>query len=37
MIYTEEVCDLFSVSEDYRLVQCASADFALGKGNHSCI
>ncbi len=32
MIYTEKVCDLFSVSEDYRLVQCASADFALGKG-----
>ena len=32
MIYKEEVRDLFSVSEDYYLAHCISADFALGKG-----
>lgn len=32
MIYKEEVRDLFSVSEDYYLAQCISADFRLGKG-----
>lgn len=32
MTYTEEKRDLFSVPEDYFLVHCVSADFALGKG-----
>lgn len=32
MIYKEEKCDLFSVPDDYYLVHCISADFALGKG-----
>lgn len=32
MIYKEEVRDLFSVSEDYHLAHCISADFALGAG-----
>lgn len=32
MTYKEEVRDLFSVSEDYFLAHCISADFALGKG-----
>ena len=32
MIYKEEKRDLFSVSEDYCLVHCISADFGMGKG-----
>lgn len=32
MIYKEEKRDLFSVSDDYYLAHCISADFALGKG-----
>lgn len=32
MIYSEEVRDLFSVSDEYYLAHCISADFALGKG-----
>lgn len=32
MIYKEEIKDLFSVSNEYYLVQCISADFAMGKG-----
>ncbi|MDE6780910.1 MAG: macro domain-containing protein [Ruminococcus sp.] len=32
MTYREEKRDLFSVPEDYYLVHCVSADFALGKG-----
>ena len=32
MIYNEEKCDLFSVSEDYYLAHCISADFGMGKG-----
>lgn len=32
MIYKEEKCDLFLVSEDYFLAHCISADFGMGKG-----
>lgn len=32
MIYKEEKRDLFSVPDDYYLVHCISADFALGAG-----
>ena len=32
MLYKEEIRDLFSVSEDYALAHCISADFAMGKG-----
>lgn len=32
MIYREEVKDLFSVSNDYYLAHCISADFGMGKG-----
>lgn len=32
MIYREEIRDLFSVSNDYVLAHCISADFALGAG-----
>lgn len=32
MIYKEENKNLFSVSDDYYLVQCISADFAMGAG-----
>ena len=32
MVYKEEKRDLFSVPSDYYLVQCISADFAMGKG-----
>ena len=32
MRYREEVRDLFSVPEEYGLVHCISADFAMGKG-----
>lgn len=32
MIYKEEHRDLFSVSNDYYLAHCISADFAMGKG-----
>lgn len=32
MIYKEEFRDLFSVSEDYYLAHCISADYALGAG-----
>ena len=32
MLYQEEIKDLFSVSDDYVLVHCISADFALGAG-----
>lgn len=32
MIYREEVRDLFSVSDDYYLAHCISADFGMGKG-----
>ena len=32
MIYHEEQIDLFSVSKNYILVHCISADFALGAG-----
>ena len=32
MQYKEEVRDLFSVSDDYYLAHCISADFGMGKG-----
>ena len=32
MIYNEEKRDLFSVSDDYYLTHCISADFEMGKG-----
>ena len=32
MIYREEIKDLFSVSNDYYLAHCISADFGMGKG-----
>ena len=32
MIYKEEKCDLFSVSENYYLAHCISADFGMGRG-----
>lgn len=32
MIYREDIKDLFSVSDEYYLAHCISADFALGKG-----
>lgn len=32
MIYKEEIRDLFTVSEDYYLAHCISADYALGAG-----
>lgn len=32
MIYKEEVRDLFSVTEEYHLVHCISADFGMGRG-----
>lgn len=32
MIYKEEIRDLFSVSENYYLAHCISADFRMGKG-----
>lgn len=32
MQYLEMICDLFSMPEEYFLVQCISADFAMGKG-----
>lgn len=32
MTYREEIRDLFSVSEDYYLSHCISADFRMGKG-----
>ena len=32
MIYKEEKRDLFSVSEEYYLAHCISADFGMGKG-----
>lgn len=32
MTYREEIRDLFSVSEDYYLSHCISADFGMGKG-----
>lgn len=32
MIYKEEIKDLFSVSDDYYLAHCISADFGMGKG-----
>lgn len=32
MIYKEEVKDLFTVTEDYYLAHCISADFGMGKG-----
>lgn len=32
MTYTEKTMDLFSVSDDYYLAHCISADFAMGKG-----
>lgn len=32
MIYKEETRDLFSVSDDYYLAHCISADYALGAG-----
>ena len=32
MTYKEEVKDLFSVSDDYYLAHCISADFGMGKG-----
>ncbi len=32
MILKEEIRDLFSVSDNYRLAHCISADFAMGKG-----
>lgn len=32
MIYREENMDLFSVSDDYYLVHCISADFDMGRG-----
>ena len=32
MTYKEEAADLFSVSEEYYLAHCISADFGMGKG-----
>ena len=32
MIYKYEECDLFCVPSNYYLVQCISADFAMGAG-----
>lgn len=32
MKYTEEIKDLFSVSDEYCLAHCISADFGMGKG-----
>lgn len=32
MVYTEEVRDLFTVSDEYVLVHCISSDFAMGAG-----
>ena len=32
MTYREEIKDLFSVSDDYYLAHCISADFGMGKG-----
>lgn len=32
MVYKEEIRDLFSVSEDYYLAHCISADFGMGRG-----
>lgn len=32
MVYKEEVRDLFSVSDEYSLAHCISADFGMGKG-----
>lgn len=32
MTYKEEIKDLFSVSDDYYLVHCISADFGMGRG-----
>lgn len=32
MQYEERKCDLFSVSDDYFLAHCISADFGMGKG-----
>lgn len=32
MTYKEDMRDLFSVSDDYYLVHCISADFGMGKG-----
>ena len=32
MIYREEIINLFMVPDDYFLVHCISADFALGRG-----
>ena len=32
MIYKEEIKDLFSVSDDYYLAHCISADFGMGRG-----
>ena len=32
MNYREEIANLFSVSEDYYLAHCISADFGMGKG-----
>ena len=32
MTYKEEIRDLFSVSDDYCLAHCISADFGMGKG-----
>lgn len=32
MTYREEIRDLFSVSDDYYLAHCISADFGMGKG-----
>ena len=32
MIYREEIKDLFSVSDEYYLAHCISADFGMGKG-----
>ena len=32
MTYSEENKDLFTVSEDYNLAHCISADFGMGKG-----
>lgn len=32
MIYREENMDLFSVSDDYYLAHCISADFDMGRG-----
>lgn len=32
MVYKEEKRDLFSVSDEYYLAHCISADFGMGKG-----